>query len=526
MKPPRKIVHGLVAAAMLALPAVAFAAGNDADAGTWQMIVLSGPTQFQVPVPAAVGSSEYQAELTAIKGAQSRLTDEQRKSIEYWKLGGVRRWNEIMLELVARADLPPAPRPDGTYPAPDPNNPFADPQFPFGNPPYAARAYSYISVAQFEALKVAWHYKYLYNRPSPSRVDAGIQALMPTGDLPAYPSEDAVVSAVSAELLKTLFPTSVEQITLMAGEQRQAAILSGRASASDVAAGMALGQAVAAVFAARAASDGMRSAGGSPAQWQALANAAIARGEIPWRSMENPPRPPMLSAFGNVKAWMMTPADIVAERPAPPPSTSSAQMAQEVAEVRQALDNLTREELAICYKWADGVSTPTPPGHWNFIAWEYLRDANFSEVRTARVFALLNMSQLDAAVACWDTKFFYFNPRPSQMDPAIRTVVGLPNFPSYTSGHSTFSAAAATVLSYLFPSGTTYFETQMEEAALSRLFGGIHYRSDIEVGKDHGRRVGGYTVRFAQVDGADVSAAIQPPQAVVEMQQRKSTDVR
>lgn len=65
------------------------------------------------------------------------------------------RWNEILLELVARADLPPAPSPDDTYPVPDANNPFADPKFPFGNPPYAARAYSYVAVAQFEALKVA-----------------------------------------------------------------------------------------------------------------------------------------------------------------------------------------------------------------------------------------------------------------------------------------------------------------------------------------------------------------------------------
>ena len=130
------------------------------------------------------------------------------------------RWNEILLELVARADLPPAPNPDGTYPVPDPNNPFADPQFPFGNPPYAARAYSYVTVAQFEALKVAWYYKYLYNRPSPSKVDSGVQALIPTNDLPAYPSEDAVMSGVNAELLKLLFPAFVEEITRKAGEQR------------------------------------------------------------------------------------------------------------------------------------------------------------------------------------------------------------------------------------------------------------------------------------------------------------------
>jgi hypothetical protein len=113
------------------------------------------------------------------------------------------------------------------------------------------------------------------------------------------------------------------------------------------------------------------------------------------------------------------------------------------------------------------------------------------------------MALHDAAVACWDAKFTYYNPRPSDVDREIKTIVGLPNFPSYTSGHSTFSAAAAAVLSYLFPSGAAYFRSEMEEAAMSRMYGGIHYRSDIEVGKDHGAKVGGYTVRFARTDGAD-----------------------
>jgi hypothetical protein len=478
-------------------------ASTDADAGTWQMIVLTGPTQFNVPAPAPVTDAAYVGELASIKSAQAQLSDAQRKSIEFWSGGGVLRWNQILRELVARADLPPPPNPDGTYPAPDPNNPFAEPQFPFANPPYAARAYSYVTVAQYEALKAAWHYKYLYNRPAPAKVDSTIKALMPIADLPAYPSEDAVLSGVTVELLKLLFPTSVEEITLRAGEQRQAALLSGKATASDIAAGLALGQSIASVFIARAAADGMRAAAGSPAQWQALADAATARGEIPWKSLETPPRPPMLPLFGKVRAWMMSPDDILAERPGPPPSTSSAQMAAELAEVRQAADSLTRDQLAIVHKWADGVSTPTPAGHWNAIAVPYISNAKFSEVRAARALALLNMAMHDSAVGCWDTKFAYFNPRPSQLDSGIKTVIGLPNFPSFESGHSTFSAAAAAVLSYLFAPASADFAAQRDEAAISRLYGAIHYRSDIEVGKDHGQRIAGYTVSFAQNDGAD-----------------------
>ena len=116
--------------------------------------------------------------------------------------------------------------------------------------------------------------------------------------------------------------------------------------------------------------------------------------------------------------------------------------------------------------------------------------------------ALLNIALMDAAIACWDTKFFYFNPRPSQVDSRIKTVTGLPNFPSYTSGHSTFSGAAATVLGHLIPAKAAEFTAMAKEASLSRLYGGIHYRSDCEQGLICGQRVGGFAVDRAKIDGA------------------------
>jgi len=507
MRIPCHLSQWLAAAAIAVVTVITLsAANNDVGAGAWKMIVLTGPTQIPVAAPAPVTDPGYQTELASIKTAQSHLTSAQRDTIDYWNAGGTVRWNQILLELVASADLPPEPNADGTYTFPSAATPFAFPQFPFANPPYAARSYSYVAVAQFEALKAAWYYKYLYNRPSPSAVDSGVQALVTTNGLPAYPSEDAVESGVAVALLSTLFPTQVNLINQTAAEQQQAALLSGKASSSDIAAGFALGQAVAAVFTARAGTDGLKAATGTAAQWQALADAATARGEIPWKSQEIPPRPPMLPFFGQVKAWMMQPADIVNERPGPPPSTSSAQMLQETALVKSTVQNLTRGQIGIATKWADGVNSPTPPGHWNFIAESYIQNAQWSEVRAARAFAMLDMALMDAAVACWDTKYFYFNPRPQQMDPTIKTVIGLPNFPSYDSGHSTFSGAADVVLTWLFPSGRNYFDASAQEAAISRLYGGIHYQIDNDTGLSHGARVGGYTVRFAQQDGADPGA--------------------
>jgi len=116
---------------------------------------------------------------------------------------------------------------------------------------------------------------------------------------------------------------------------------------------------------------------------------------------------------------------------------------------------------------------------------------------------LLNMSLMDAAIVCWDTKNFYFNPRPSQMNPAIKTLTGVPNFPAYVSGHSVFSGSAATILGYILPSQASKYQSMAAEAAMSRLVGGIHYRTDCEVGITVGNNVGHYAVLRAENDGAN-----------------------
>jgi membrane-associated phospholipid phosphatase len=203
----------------------------------------------------------------------------------------------------------------------------------------------------------------------------------------------------------------------------------------------------------------------------------------------------MLPNFGAVQAWTMSAAQLAALDPPAPPSTSSARMAEELAEVKRVTQGLTRAQLAVALKWNDGAGTYTPPGHWNDIAAERVRDARLSEVRAARTFATLNMAMHDAAVACWGVKFRYYNPRPVQLDPSIKTLIGLPNFPAYPSGHSTFSAAAAAVLGDVFPSEAAAFDAMADEAGISRLYGGIHYRSDIERGKAHGQRIGAAVVR-------------------------------
>ena len=482
---------------------VALAPTNiDLAADTWKPILITGFSDLTVATPDAVGSTAYTADLNEIKALQANLTQDQKDNIKYWSAGAVLRWNEILRELVAKYNLPPYQNADGSYPAPSAANPFAYPQFPFSNPPYAARSYAYYSAAQYDALIAAYHFKKLYNRAAPYKNDANVQALIPRSDLPAYPSEDAVVAGSVIETMKLLFPTEIAYIESKENDEKMYRLASGANTRSDWDAGESLGRQVALKFVARARGDRAGAAIGTPALWASLQANAAATGETPWISRELPLRPPMLPLFSKVKPFLFDSLTVIALRPPPPPSEKSDEFQKQLAEVMSLSKNITREQNATVAFWADGVGTYTPPGHWNAIAADEFAKQNYSEVRWARNLAYLNMAEMDAGIVCWDTKYTYFNARPSQINNNVKTLTGVPNFPAYTSGHSNFSAAAAAFLSYLLPDRGTKFTDMAQQAAMSRLYGGIHYRIDCEMGLVTGAKVGQYAIAKAQADGA------------------------
>ncbi len=485
----------------LTYPALA-PAKLDLNADSWTPVLITNASAFTVAAPDALTSPAYVADLNEIKALQSNITSDQQASINYWSAGAVLRWNEILRDLIAKHNLPPYQNEDGSYPAPNSANPFAYPQFPFSNPPYAARAYAYVSAAQYDALVAAWYFKKKYNRSAPYKNDAAVKALVPKSDLPSYPSEDAVVSGAAVEMMKLLFPTEIAYIEQKAAEQKTYRMLAGANVRGELDAGESLGKQVADVFAARARLDRAGKAIGTPALWSQLETQTMAKNEQSWISLELPKRPPMLPLFSKVLPFLFDTLTVVALRPPPPYSTHSVEFKNETDEVLYYSQNATRERQAIVSFWADGAGTYTPAGHWNYLAATEFVKENYSEVRWARNLALINMAEMDAAIVCWDAKYYYFNPRPCQMNPAIKTLTGVPNFPSYTSGHSNFSFAAATVLSYLLPDRGTKFTDMAHEAAMSRLYGAIHYRSDVEMGMVTGAKVGQFAVKRAQADGA------------------------
>lgn len=193
------------------------------------------------------------------------------------------------------------------------------------------------------------------------------------------------------------------------------------------------------------------------------------------------------------KTWILERADQF--RPVPPAygSPHFAKALQEVVDVNR---KLTEEQRRIAKFWVDGSGSVTPPGHWNQIAIEAALAAKLDDATTLALFADLNMALADTFIAVWDIKYHYWTIRPItaakkllgiDFQPAILT----PPFPAYVSGHAGFSGAGGRILGAYFPHEARRYTALAEEAAMSRLYGGIHYRFDNDDGLAVGRQVAG-----------------------------------
>lgn len=470
--------------------------------GNWNPFVLANGTEISVAKPADVKDASYVKELDSLKNnVVGKLSASQNQAVTYWGVGAVYRWNEIARELAARYNLPPASNAQGIYPVPDPANPKADPMFPFANPPYTARALAYLSVAQYDALITAWKAKYTYNRPAAYRVDSQVKSLLPASNLPAYPSEEAVVAQASYQILIAMFPGEIDYLKSKLEEAKNVGIWAGKNVTSDVTAGIKLGADVAAKVIARAKTDGMGASNN-----QTLVPGFIERAKglgMPklWESQEIPARPPMLPNYGAVKTWNYDRVTLEKIRPAKPYVEGSAEFQKDLDELRKIQEGQTREQARIANYWADGPGSYTPPGHWHRIAANQALEAKYSELKMAKLLAYIGTALMDAGISCWETKFYYYSPRPQQY--GLKTSVGLPNFPSYTSGHSTFSFAGATVMNYFFPDNGDEFNKLAQEASDSRVYGLIHFRLDCTMGREHGKTIGSYSVSRAKLDGSN-----------------------
>ena len=472
-------VSALAAALLLSALSLVGCGGDDGErlaapsaepsAGTWGTWVLSSPAQVRVPPPPPRGSAQERSEAARLRALARRRTAQQQRTVRRWN-EPVTPWIEHTLGLQAH-------------------------RLSQKDPPAACRAYALVSVAMHDAAVAAWRAKYAYRRKPPPDEDAMVAA----GPEPSYPSGHAAVAGAAARVLSYAYPEEpAARFEAMAREAGRSRVLAGASFPSDVEAGLALGRAVGDAVIARAKRDRFglkwdrKRPPRSPRYWQP-----------PPGSVAAPVRP----TAGRMRTWVLRSGSAL--RPPPPPRYGSPRFVAEAREVLEVSRRLTPDQKRIARIWAGGEGTPLPPGLWDRVAVAYVRQKELSVPRVARTFALLNAAMADAGVAVWDAKYAYWSPRPVNairdlgLDRHWEPYIPTPFFPSYVSGHSAFSGAAAEVLAHLFRERADQFRAKAEEAAMSRLYGGIHFRSDNDVGLRMGRDIGRLVVERAKRDGAE-----------------------
>jgi hypothetical protein len=212
-----------------------------------------------------------------------------------------------------------------------------------------------------------------------------------------------------------------------------------------------------------------------------------------WASLAKPPAPPLLPLGGQVLPFFMSSGNQF--RPAPPPTWGSPAFLEALAEVRRIADTRTPAQDSLAKYWA----VPTGgliAGNWNTTALGLIVDARLGERASAHALALINTAMHDALIACHDAKYTYWLIRPSGADTAIKTSVGVPNHPSYPSNHACLSGTTAQLLGRLFPEARERMHARANDASLSRLYGGIHYRFDTDAGLEMARKLSEYVMEL------------------------------
>lgn len=436
----------------------ALTAAAQNNPGTWKTWIL--PNASSVTVPPPPDEAATRAELGWVKDIAAENDPRITEQIKYWDAGSPGyRWVD-----------------------------FVTNRFLAGTPvgaPNQLRPYTYVSIAIYDATIAAYNAKATYNRKRPSELDPSIRTRVAVPRSSTYPSEHAAAAGAAAAVLAYFLPGESAALQALAEEAGRSRLYAGTEFPSDYAAGLDLGRRVADRVIARARADG------SDTIWDGV----IPTGRCMWTGA-NP---------GNVTARNWRPfllASASEFRPPAPPDCTSAQMQQQMADVK----NYPRELNGANFNTnAKAMFWQTPEGlqPWGFI---FMNRAILEEkpdtATAARAYALLGAALYDCWIGSQDGKFAYWLLRPAQLDTTLLPLFPAPNFPAYPSNHSTISSTTGEIIAYLFPTYSDAVRTRAKEAGDSRIWAGIHYQIDNEAGVNLGRNVARKFITWADADGS------------------------
>lgn len=373
-------------------------------------------------------------------------------------------------------------------------------------PPVASRIYGITAVAMYEAIVAGAN----DNRSLVGQLNG--LTLLPQPKKNKKYDWLTVANTTLAAVIRGLYPTiSAPSLTAINNlEQRFASQFQGDASTIGYTRSVLYGQQMAAAILVWAAGDGFASNNNC-----AYIPVPVAGAWQPTTPAFNPN--PLQPCWGKLRPMVLTSGGECPPPGHPPFSTSATSSFYAAAlEVYNIGVGLTAEQKTIADYWADNPgATGTPAGHWIAIVSQFARSQGLSLARAAEAYARVGMAVHDAFVVCWNSKYTYNLQRPvtyinDNIDRNWQPYIVTPNFPTYTSGHSTQSGAAASVLTDMFgvkrftdmthanhaltpaqqPRTFNSFDEAAAEAAISRLYGGIHYSFDNNDGLGCGECVG------------------------------------
>jgi membrane-associated phospholipid phosphatase len=426
-------------------------------AGSWKTWVISSGREFRAAPPPNEAATA--AEIDELKSLVNKRDAAAMELIAYWNVGPPSyRWHEIALNEAMRDNLP-------------------------WN--FAMRHFALLHVAIYDALVAAWDSKYEYGRKRPSEADGKLTTALPNPRSPSYPAEHAVAAGAAAEVLSYIFPDRASAFAAKAEEAGRSRVLAGVQYPSDITAGLELGRRVAVRVIERGKADG------SDAKWAG----SIPTGPGKWNGTN-----PILPQMATWKTWVLTSASEF--RSAPPLAHDSPEKAAELAELKTFARTTKTNSAANFWEYAVGGLRAHQywSGQIGRLILEYRLDDN--PPWAARAYTLQNITSLDAGIACWDSKYAYWAIRPFQLDPEVKPLFPTPNHPSYPAAHGCLSTATATLLGYLFPRDAATLAALAQEANESRIWAGIHYRSDTVAGAALGRAVANKVIDRARNDGS------------------------
>lgn len=378
------------------------------------------------------------------------------------------------------------------------------------SPPVASRIYAYCSLAFYEAMRFA-----VQDSPSIVGQLRGFSAISTPAKDKHYDYRVAAIVAFCETAKKVTF-SAVEIETF---EQEMLESISQNDDAETLQNSLSLGMNIAEAMAKRIKSDNYKQTRGmerfevltnSPARWTPTAPDYADALEPHWSKI----LPMVLDSAGQCRALPFPGYSVDVKSP----------FYLEMKEVYNISNSLTKEQETIAIFWDDNPFVSkhighvmfqdkkmTPGGHWMAICRTACRKNKVDLVTTARAYALTAIALHDAFIASWDEKYRTLRLRPQtaiqkMIDEQWISYLQTPPFPEYTSGHSTISAAAATVLTTLFGPNFAYtdsteveyglpvrsflsFDAAAQEASISRVYGGIHFRSGCENGSLQGKAV-------------------------------------